>query len=152
MKSIRGVFVGVSAALILVGLTGRGMSLKAQEKHDHEHKAEQKVDQEMSSKDDMMKKCHEHRAQMPKSMDEMMAMMEKAEMSGDKAMMRAALKDSREKMSSMKSRMSECMNQMQAMDGMHGSKAMHQCPMHPNHKSDKPGRCPKCGMNMEKMK
>jgi hypothetical protein len=23
------------------------------------------------------------------------------------------------------------------------------CPMHPDVKSDKPGKCPKCGMNLE---
>jgi hypothetical protein len=29
---------------------------------------------------------------------------------------------------------------------------MYHCPMHPNQKSDKPGKCPECGMTMEKMK
>ena len=26
------------------------------------------------------------------------------------------------------------------------------CPMHPNEMSDKPGKCPKCGMDMKAMK
>jgi rubrerythrin len=26
------------------------------------------------------------------------------------------------------------------------------CPMHPEVKSEKPGKCPKCGMNLEKAK
>lgn len=26
------------------------------------------------------------------------------------------------------------------------------CPMHPEVKSEKPGKCPKCGMNLEKKK
>lgn len=29
-------------------------------------------------------------------------------------------------------------------------KAVYTCPMHPEVKSDKPGKCPKCGMNLEK--
>jgi uncharacterized paraquat-inducible protein A len=28
----------------------------------------------------------------------------------------------------------------------------YQCPMHPDEKSDKPGKCPKCGMDMKPMK
>lgn len=28
----------------------------------------------------------------------------------------------------------------------------YQCPMHPNEQSDKPGKCPKCGMDMKAMK
>ena len=31
-----------------------------------------------------------------------------------------------------------------------GEKVVYQCPMHPNEKSDKPGKCPECGMDMEK--
>lgn len=31
---------------------------------------------------------------------------------------------------------------------MEGSKAMYVCPMHPEVTSDKPGKCPKCGMNL----
>src|SRR5688572_4171105 len=29
-------------------------------------------------------------------------------------------------------------------------KVMYVCPMHPEVRSDKPGKCPKCGMNLEK--
>ncbi len=29
-------------------------------------------------------------------------------------------------------------------------KTIYTCPMHPDVKSDKPGKCPKCGMNLEK--
>lgn len=32
------------------------------------------------------------------------------------------------------------------------SMAMYHCPMHPNQKSDKQGKCPECGMKMEKVK
>lgn len=32
---------------------------------------------------------------------------------------------------------------------MEGSKAMYVCPMHPDVTSDKPGKCSKCGMNLE---
>jgi YHS domain-containing protein len=31
-------------------------------------------------------------------------------------------------------------------------KAVYTCPMHPDVKSDEPGKCPKCGMNLEKKK
>ena len=31
-------------------------------------------------------------------------------------------------------------------------KAMYTCPMHADVKSDKPGECPKCGMDLKKMK
>lgn len=27
-------------------------------------------------------------------------------------------------------------------------KMVYTCPMHPNAKSDKPGKCPECGMNL----
>jgi len=30
--------------------------------------------------------------------------------------------------------------------------AQYTCPMHPEVTSDKPGKCPKCGMNLEKKK
>jgi uncharacterized paraquat-inducible protein A len=30
--------------------------------------------------------------------------------------------------------------------------AFYTCPMHPEVKSKKPGKCPKCGMNLEKSK
>jgi hypothetical protein len=29
------------------------------------------------------------------------------------------------------------------------SKTVYVCPMHPEVKSDKPGKCPECGMNLE---
>lgn len=29
--------------------------------------------------------------------------------------------------------------------------AVYKCPMHPNVTSDKPGKCPECGMNLEKV-
>ncbi|OGS21314.1 MAG: hypothetical protein A3J83_02280 [Elusimicrobia bacterium RIFOXYA2_FULL_40_6] len=31
-----------------------------------------------------------------------------------------------------------------------GKKVVYTCPMHPEVKSDKPGKCPKCGMFLEK--
>jgi Cu+-exporting ATPase len=31
-----------------------------------------------------------------------------------------------------------------------GDKVIYQCPMHPEEISDKPGQCPKCGMDLEK--
>ena len=31
-----------------------------------------------------------------------------------------------------------------------GAHAMYVCPMHPEEKSDKPGKCSKCGMDLEK--
>ena len=31
------------------------------------------------------------------------------------------------------------------------TKEIYQCPMHPEEKSDKPGKCPKCGMDLEKV-
>ncbi|MBI5215911.1 MAG: hypothetical protein HY960_09165 [Ignavibacteriae bacterium] len=31
------------------------------------------------------------------------------------------------------------------------TKETYSCPMHPEVKSDKPGKCPKCGMNLEKV-
>jgi len=31
-----------------------------------------------------------------------------------------------------------------------GMQAVYTCPMHPEVQSDKPGKCPKCGMNLEK--
>jgi len=30
-------------------------------------------------------------------------------------------------------------------------KDVYSCPMHPSVRSDKPGKCPKCGMNLEKL-
>lgn len=35
---------------------------------------------------------------------------------------------------------------------MNEMKAMYTCPMHADVKSDKPGECPKCGMELKKMK
>lgn len=35
-------------------------------------------------------------------------------------------------------------------DMMHEHTTMYTCPIHPEVKSDKPGKCPKCGMNQEK--
>ncbi len=32
-----------------------------------------------------------------------------------------------------------------------GEKVIYQCPMHPEETSDKPGKCPKCGMDMERV-
>ena len=32
-----------------------------------------------------------------------------------------------------------------------GEKVIYQCPMHPDEKSDKPAKCPKCGMDMERV-
>ncbi len=32
-----------------------------------------------------------------------------------------------------------------------GEKIIYQCPMHPEEVSDKPGQCPKCGMDLEKV-
>ena len=32
------------------------------------------------------------------------------------------------------------------------TKEIYTCPMHPEVQSDKPGKCPKCGMNLEKKK
>ena len=32
-----------------------------------------------------------------------------------------------------------------------GQTAEYTCPMHPEVKSDKPGKCPKCGMDLEKV-
>jgi uncharacterized paraquat-inducible protein A len=34
----------------------------------------------------------------------------------------------------------------------HKHAMVYQCPMHPNEQSDKPGKCPKCGMDMKAMK
>ena len=35
---------------------------------------------------------------------------------------------------------------------MNEEKEVYTCPMHPEVKSDKPGKCPKCGMNLEQKK
>ncbi len=35
-------------------------------------------------------------------------------------------------------------------DGTMGEKMVYTCPMHPEVKQDQPGKCPKCGMNLEK--
>lgn len=32
-----------------------------------------------------------------------------------------------------------------------GEKMVYSCPMHPEVKQDQPGKCPKCGMNLEKV-
>ncbi|MFA4907737.1 MAG: heavy metal-binding domain-containing protein [archaeon] len=42
---------------------------------------------------------------------------------------------------------------MQSNDSTHHQMAMpmYQCPMHHEVTSDKPGTCPKCGMNLEKI-
>lgn len=34
--------------------------------------------------------------------------------------------------------------------GQAAAVAPYQCPMHPDVQSDKPGRCPKCGMNLQR--
>lgn len=39
---------------------------------------------------------------------------------------------------------------MPATKGQTAIKGMYTCPMHPEVQSDKPGKCPKCGMNLEK--
>lgn len=36
-----------------------------------------------------------------------------------------------------------------AVDNANPSKDVYACPMHTEVKSDKPGKCPKCGMNLE---
>jgi len=33
-----------------------------------------------------------------------------------------------------------------------GEKTVYTCPMHPEIKQNQPGKCPKCGMNLEKVK
>lgn len=39
-----------------------------------------------------------------------------------------------------------------AMKQDENKKEVYVCPMHPDVKSDKPGKCPKCGMNLEPKK
>lgn len=36
-------------------------------------------------------------------------------------------------------------------DAATGEKAVYTCPMHPEVKQNEPGKCPKCGMNLEMM-
>ena len=43
-------------------------------------------------------------------------------------------------------------NPEKALQKKEEMKAVYTCPMHPDVKSDKPGKCPKCGMNLEKKK
>jgi len=40
-----------------------------------------------------------------------------------------------------------------ASEGANGQTkaAVYKCPMHPNMTSNKPGKCPECGMNLEKV-
>jgi hypothetical protein len=38
-----------------------------------------------------------------------------------------------------------------SMDSIETARVSYTCPMHPEVKSDKPGKCPKCGMKLEKV-
>ena len=68
----------------------------------------------------MMKTCHEHQATNIEMMNETMTMMQKAEKSNDKAEMRKALNQARERMQSMRQHTETCMERMNDMPGMQG--------------------------------
>lgn len=48
--------------------------------------------------------------------------------------------------------LSSCSNSATKTDAtQNGTAAVYACPMHPEVKSDKPGSCSKCGMDLEKV-
>ena len=47
--------------------------------------------------------------------------------------------------------MIECNNSSNDQPQKTATKEIYQCPMHPEEKSDKPGKCSKCGMDLEKV-
>lgn len=95
-----------------------------------------KMEGEMSMQG-MMNSCHEHQSANMKMMDDMMAMMGKAEKSNDKGEMRKSLKEMQQQMSSIRQHTMTCMENMNAMPGMKGHMMEHGDKKHGGDMKDK---------------